>query len=31
VSDKPAIDAFFDEATFTITYLVSDPSSGVPP
>jgi glyoxylase-like metal-dependent hydrolase (beta-lactamase superfamily II) len=22
---KPAIDAFFDEATFTITYLVSDP------
>jgi glyoxylase-like metal-dependent hydrolase (beta-lactamase superfamily II) len=24
----PAIDAFFDEATFTITYLVSDPATG---
>src|SRR4029079_2442768 len=24
--DKPVIDAFFDEATFTITYLVSDPA-----
>ncbi len=28
MSDRPTIDAFFDEATFTITYLVSDPSSG---
>ena len=27
MSDKPAIDAFFDEATFTVTYLVSDPAS----
>jgi glyoxylase-like metal-dependent hydrolase (beta-lactamase superfamily II) len=26
--DKPIIDTFFDEATFTITYLVSDPASG---
>lgn len=25
MSDKPDIDAFFDEATFTVTYLVSDP------
>lgn len=25
MSARPAIDAFFDEATFTITYLVSDP------
>jgi glyoxylase-like metal-dependent hydrolase (beta-lactamase superfamily II) len=25
MSAKPVIDAFFDEATFTITYLVSDP------
>ena len=25
---KPAIDAFFDEATFTVTYLVSDPRGG---
>jgi glyoxylase-like metal-dependent hydrolase (beta-lactamase superfamily II) len=25
---KPVIDAFFDEATFTVTYLVSDPASG---
>ena len=25
--DKPTIDAFFDEATFTVTYLVSDPAS----
>jgi glyoxylase-like metal-dependent hydrolase (beta-lactamase superfamily II) len=24
--DKPDIDAFFDEATFTVTYLVSDPT-----
>ncbi len=24
----PAIEAFFDEATFTVTYLVSDPSTG---
>jgi glyoxylase-like metal-dependent hydrolase (beta-lactamase superfamily II) len=24
--DKPHIDAFFDEATFTVTYLVSDPT-----
>jgi glyoxylase-like metal-dependent hydrolase (beta-lactamase superfamily II) len=24
---KPLIDAFFDEATFTITYLVSDPAT----
>jgi glyoxylase-like metal-dependent hydrolase (beta-lactamase superfamily II) len=26
MSDKPVIDAFFDEATFTITYLVSAPT-----
>ena len=26
--DRPTIDAFFDEATFTVTYLVSDPASG---
>ncbi len=25
---KPAIQAFFDEQTFTVTYLVSDPASG---
>ena len=25
---KPAIEAFFDEPTFTITYLVSDPAAG---
>jgi glyoxylase-like metal-dependent hydrolase (beta-lactamase superfamily II) len=25
---KPAIEAFFDEATFTVTYLVSDPATG---
>jgi glyoxylase-like metal-dependent hydrolase (beta-lactamase superfamily II) len=25
MTDQPAIDAFFDEATFTVTYLVSDP------
>lgn len=25
---SPAIEAFFDEATFTITYLVSDPATG---
>jgi glyoxylase-like metal-dependent hydrolase (beta-lactamase superfamily II) len=25
MSDKAVIDAFFDEATFTVTYLVSDP------
>jgi len=25
MTDKPTIDAFFDEATFTVTYLVSDP------
>ena len=25
---SPAIDAFFDEATFTVTYLVSDPATG---
>ncbi len=24
---KPAIEAFFDEATFTVTYLVSDPTA----
>lgn len=24
----PAIEAFFDEATFTVTYLVSDPATG---
>jgi glyoxylase-like metal-dependent hydrolase (beta-lactamase superfamily II) len=27
MSSKPIIDAFFDEATFTVTYLVSDPAS----
>ena len=27
MSGKPTIDAFFDEATFTVTYLVSDPAS----
>ena len=27
MSDRPAIDAFFDEATFTVTYLVSDPAT----
>ena len=27
MSTKPTIDAFFDEATFTVTYLVSDPAS----
>lgn len=26
MSNSPAIDAFFDEATFTVTYLVSDPA-----
>ena len=26
--DRLTIDAFFDEATFTVTYLVSDPASG---
>lgn len=26
MSDLPTIDAFFDEATFTVTYLVSDPA-----
>jgi glyoxylase-like metal-dependent hydrolase (beta-lactamase superfamily II) len=25
MTDQPTIDAFFDEATFTVTYLVSDP------
>jgi glyoxylase-like metal-dependent hydrolase (beta-lactamase superfamily II) len=25
MTDKPTIDAFFDEATFTVTYLVGDP------
>lgn len=25
---KPRIDAFFDQATFTVSYLVSDPSTG---
>ena len=25
---KPIIDAFFDEATYTVTYLVSDPETG---
>ena len=25
---KPAIEAFFDEPTFTVTYLVSDPATG---
>lgn len=28
MSAKAQIDAFFDEATFTISYLVSDPASG---
>jgi len=28
VSRLPAIDAFFDEATFSVTYLVSDPETG---
>jgi len=28
MSSQPVIDAFFDPATFTITYLVSDPVSG---
>jgi glyoxylase-like metal-dependent hydrolase (beta-lactamase superfamily II) len=28
MASLPAIDAFFDEATFTITYLVSDPATG---
>ncbi|MGZ5907930.1 MAG: MBL fold metallo-hydrolase, partial [Reyranella sp.] len=28
MSTKPPIDAFFDESTFTVTYLVSDPASG---
>jgi glyoxylase-like metal-dependent hydrolase (beta-lactamase superfamily II) len=27
MSKAPAIDAFFDEATFTVTYLVSDPAT----
>lgn len=27
-SSSPRIQAFFDEATFTVTYLVSDPGSG---
>ena len=27
MSDTPTIDAFYDEATFTVTYLVSDPAS----
>ncbi len=27
MSKSPAIDAFFDEATFTVTYLVSDPAT----
>ena len=26
MTSKPTIDAFFDEATFTVTYLVSDPT-----
>lgn len=25
---KPRIDAFFDPATYTVSYLVSDPSTG---
>ena len=25
---KPNVSAFFDEATFTITYVVSDPTTG---
>jgi glyoxylase-like metal-dependent hydrolase (beta-lactamase superfamily II) len=28
VSRPPVIDAFFDEATFSVTYLVSDPATG---
>ncbi len=28
MSRPPAIDAFFDEATFSVTYLVSDPETG---
>jgi hypothetical protein len=28
MSGKASIDAFFDEATFTVTYLVSDPKKG---
>jgi glyoxylase-like metal-dependent hydrolase (beta-lactamase superfamily II) len=28
MSATPVIDAFFDEATFTVTYLVGDPESG---
>ena len=28
MSSQPVIDAFFDPATFTVTYLVSDPASG---
>ena len=27
-ASQPVIDAFFDEPTFTVTYLVSDPASG---
>ncbi len=27
MTGRPTIDAFFDEATFTVTYLVSDPAS----
>jgi glyoxylase-like metal-dependent hydrolase (beta-lactamase superfamily II) len=27
MTTRPAIDAFFDEATFTVTYLVSDPAT----
>jgi len=28
VSQRPEVEGFFDEATFTITYLVSDPETG---
>jgi glyoxylase-like metal-dependent hydrolase (beta-lactamase superfamily II) len=28
MSSQPVIDAFFDPATFTVTYLISDPASG---
>ncbi len=28
MTSQPVIDAFFDPATFTVTYLVSDPASG---
>ena len=28
MTGKPAIEAFFDEPTFTVTYLVSDPATG---